>query len=80
MDAGETTAGRLEERNYEDFLRGETRREACSLPPTSDLMTGFQDELFWIVHGAVGIDATVTVSIIWSWKSRGHIARISETL
>jgi len=22
--AGETTAGRLEERNYEDFLRGET--------------------------------------------------------
>jgi len=30
--AGETTAGRLEERNYEDFLRGETVIKACSLP------------------------------------------------
>jgi hypothetical protein len=28
VDAGETTAGRLEERNYEDFLRAETRIEA----------------------------------------------------
>jgi len=34
VDAGETTAGRLEERMYEDFLRGETVIKACSLPPT----------------------------------------------
>ena len=38
MDAGETTAGRLEERNYEDFLRGETVIEACSLPWQQGLM------------------------------------------
>jgi hypothetical protein len=32
--AGETTTGRLEERMYEDFLRGETVLEASSLPWT----------------------------------------------